>query len=73
MRRGAIYIRAMPDITLTNDELRDSAIAARIAPSEAAHDAERQENPRIKQTFSEAAQRYLTLAEKFESAREKRR
>jgi hypothetical protein len=41
----------------------------RIASSQAAHDAERQENPRIKQIFSEAAQRYLTLAAKLEVAR----
>jgi hypothetical protein len=53
-RPGALYASRMPD---------------RIASSQAAHDAERQENPRIKQIFSEAAQRYLTLAAKLEVAR----
>jgi hypothetical protein len=59
----------MPDITLSTDELRDTAMACRIASSQAAQDAARQENPRIKQSFTDSAARYSALAERFEKAR----
>jgi hypothetical protein len=62
----------MPDVTLSTDELRDAAMACRIAAHQAEHDAARQDNPRLKASFVEGAQRYLTLAAKFESARVKK-
>jgi hypothetical protein len=59
----------MPDVTLSTDEMRDCAMACRVANALAERDAANQDNPRIKQTLSETAQRYLTLAGKFERAR----
>jgi molecular chaperone GrpE (heat shock protein) len=63
------YASSMPDITLSNDELQAAAMGCRIGAAQAEQDAERQENPRLKTSFVESAQRYLTLAAKFESTR----
>jgi hypothetical protein len=66
------YIPRMPDITLSNDELQAASMACRIGAAQAERDAKRQENPRLKSSFVESAQRYLRLAEQFEDARVKR-
>jgi hypothetical protein len=62
----------MPDITLSNDELQSAAMACRVAMALAECDAAGQDNPRIKASFAESANRYLTLAAKFERARQRR-
>jgi hypothetical protein len=62
----------MPAIELTNDELRDCALALRIAARQAQSDAGAQPNPRIQQIFIDGVQRYTELSERFERAREKR-
>jgi len=67
-----VYIRAMADISLTTTELRDAAMACRVASCQAAHDADRQQNPKIKTIFEDDSHRYLTLAEKFDLTRLKR-
>jgi hypothetical protein len=59
----------MPLIELTDDELRDAAMAARIAAMRAEQDAAAQANPRIKATFADGVARYATLGKKFEQAR----
>jgi hypothetical protein len=62
----------MPDLTLTEEELRDAAQAARLAAHRAQQDAAAQPNPRISATFGADAERYTTLCERFEAARAKR-
>lgn len=59
----------MPDITLSDDELRDAAQAARIGARQAERDADAQLNPRIKQTLIDSVRRYTALGERFENAR----
>jgi hypothetical protein len=61
----------MPTIELSTDELRRATQACRIGAAQAQQDADRQDDGRIKTCFIEAAERYSTLASKFESAREK--
>lgn len=39
MHQGALTPRPVPDITLTNDELRDASMASRIAARQAEKDA----------------------------------
>jgi hypothetical protein len=68
----AFYILPMPTIELTDDELRDSAQALRIAVRQAQSDADAQANPRLQQIFMDGVQRYTALSERFEAAREKR-
>jgi hypothetical protein len=60
----------MPTLDLTNDEMQRTAMACRIGAARAERDAARQENPRIKATFAEAAALYMRLSERFEKARE---
>jgi hypothetical protein len=62
----------MPTIELTDDELRDSAQALRIATRQAQRDADAQQNPRVQQLFIDGARRYAALSERFETAREER-
>jgi hypothetical protein len=62
----------MPTIELTNDELRDCALALRIAASQAQRDADAQTNPRIQQIFLGGVKRCTALSERFEAARGKR-
>jgi hypothetical protein len=62
----------MPMIELSDDELRDCALALRIAARQAQSDADAQPNPRIQQIVLEGAQRYAALGERFETARERR-
>jgi hypothetical protein len=62
----------MPDVTFSNDELQAVAMACRIGAAQAQQDADRQDNPRLKATFTEAAARYAALAARFEHVREKR-
>jgi hypothetical protein len=59
----------MATLELSNDELQAAAMACRIGAAQAERDAERQENPRIKQSFTDSAARYSALAERFEGAR----
>jgi hypothetical protein len=61
----------MPDISLSTDELQVAAMACRVAMALAEQDAKRQENPRIKQSFTDSAARYAELGLKFENARGK--
>jgi hypothetical protein len=61
----------MPDPTLTDDELRDAAQAARLAAWQAQKDAEAQPNQRISQTFAADVERYTALGGKFERARQR--
>lgn len=62
----------MPTIELTNDELRDCALALRIAATQAQSDADAQPNPRIQKIIMDGVQRYAGLSERFEVARKKR-
>jgi len=64
-----LYDLCVPDITLTNEELRDAAQAARLAAHRAQEDAAAQPNPRISATFKADVERYAALATKFELAR----
>jgi len=59
----------MPTIELTDDELRDSAQALRIAARQAQRDADSQPNPRIQQIFLDGVKRCTALSERFEVAR----
>jgi hypothetical protein len=59
----------VPDLTLTDDELRDAAQAARLAAAQAQSDAAVQPNPRISRTFAESVERFTRLAAKFEQVR----
>jgi hypothetical protein len=59
----------MPTVDLTAEELRDAAMAARLAAVQAQRDAAAQPNPRISAAFAAAADRYKTLGERFEQAR----
>jgi hypothetical protein len=59
----------MPTIELTDDELRDSAQALRIAARQAQSDADAQPNPRIQPIFMDGVQRYTALSGRFEMAR----
>lgn len=65
----AFYILRMPTVELSDDELRDSAQAARVAAAQAKKDAVAQLNPRISAMFAESVVRYTRLARKFEGAR----
>jgi hypothetical protein len=56
-------------LELSDDELRDAAMAARAAAWRAQHDADNQSNPRSNATFAAVAARYAALAEMFEHAR----
>ena len=69
--RTRVYIRAMPDITLSTEELRDAAMACRVAMELATQDAARQDNPKIKASFVADAARYTARSVKFENARGK--
>jgi hypothetical protein len=57
------------DLTLTDEELRDAAQAARLAAHRAQQDADAQPNPRINATLARDAERYRLLGEKFEAAK----
>jgi len=59
----------MPPLNLTDDELQDAAIAARIASAQADLEAERHVNPKIRSMHDSCARRWRELAEKFERAR----
>jgi hypothetical protein len=59
----------MSTLDFTDDELRDAAMAARVAARQAEQDAAMQTNPRINRTFREATARYTQLSDKFEHAR----
>jgi len=59
----------MPSMELATDEMRTAAMACRIGAAQAQQDAERQDNPRLRATFAEAAERYTALAARFENAR----
>jgi len=61
----------MPDVTLTDAELRDAAQAAPLAAVQAQRDAEAQPNPRISETFADDVARYTALGARFERARER--
>jgi hypothetical protein len=63
------YASPVQDLTLTNDELRDAAQAARLAAAQAQRDAETHTNPRINATFVAAVERYKRLAAKFDATR----
>jgi hypothetical protein len=63
------YASPVPDLTLTDEELRDAAQAARMAAHRAQQDAAAQPNPRISAAFAAAAELYTQLAQKFEGVR----
>jgi len=58
----------MPTIQLSDEEIRDAALAARAATLRAALDARAQSNPRIVAALTSGAERYARLSEKFEGA-----
>jgi hypothetical protein len=58
----------MPTIQLSDEEIRDAALAARAATLRAALDARVQSNPRIVAALTSGAERYARLSEKFEGA-----
>jgi len=58
----------VPDVTLTDEELRDAAQAARLAARQAERDALAQQNPRIHQMFAADGERYRLLSEKLQAA-----
>jgi hypothetical protein len=68
-RPDLIYDCGVVTLELTDDELRDSAQAARVAAAQAQKDATAQPNPRISATFAESVEHFVRLAEKFERAR----
>jgi hypothetical protein len=59
----------MPVVELTDVELNDACMAARMAARQAHKDATAQPNPRIATTFAADAARYTALAASFEQAR----
>jgi hypothetical protein len=62
----------MPDLTLTDDELRDMCIALRSAAHRAMEAAtERKSDPRISQSFASDRRRFDELAEKLDAIRER--
>jgi hypothetical protein len=71
-RPPAIYASPVSDPTISDDELRDAAQAARLAAAQTEGDAARQTNPRITATFEMGVARYKALAVKFERARGRR-
>jgi hypothetical protein len=58
----------MRTLDLSDDEIRDAALATRAATLRAALDARGQANPRIAAALKAGAERYARLSEKFESA-----
>ena len=56
-------------VELSDEELRDSAIACRLTARQAQRDPERQGNGRLAAGLVAAAERYTRLAERFEAAR----
>jgi hypothetical protein len=58
----------MPTLDLSDEEMRDAALAARAATLRAALDARGQANPRIVAALKAGAERYARLSEKFENA-----
>jgi hypothetical protein len=68
----SLYDSRVPNLTLTDDELRDAGQAARLAARLAQKDAAAQSNPRIQATFAADAERYDELAVKYDAARQYR-
>jgi hypothetical protein len=58
----------MPTVDLTDEELRDAAMAARFASIQAQRDNDAQPNPRISQAYAASTARYTALGERFERA-----
>jgi class 3 adenylate cyclase len=59
----------MLPVELGDDELRDAAVACRVAARHAQSDSERQINRRLAAALASDAERYTRLAERFEAAR----
>jgi hypothetical protein len=58
----------VPDLSLTDEELRDAAQAARLAAWRAQKDTDTQPHPRINAAFAADAERYKRLSAKFDAA-----
>lgn len=68
---GSATMRAMP-LDLTDSELATGAQACRAMAYQEGERAKRTKNPTVRGPIEAAAQRYTTLAEKFEAARRER-
>jgi hypothetical protein len=68
-RNWGAYDSPVPDLTLTDDELRDSAMALRAAAHQAMQDAQAMAQSSKDHGFADAARRYAALAARFEQAK----